>query len=352
MMRFLDSVNSYNTATVGGLAKWTACSVGGIVAWAPYGNAISLGEVLSRTIDYQDSWIVGWRIIFNEGVNWAVKGIYQGLSNGAVLITLVTQSDGTMALYAGNTLNLIGVSPSLSALHLNTEYYFEVKYSLSGGTGPISVTASFRVNGVTLISSGTGATGVMGSSLTIQDSKSNQHAFFPSNITGETLARDFYIADGQTEAGTGCVTDFVGDLSIGSPTCIYPDQDVTTQWSATGSPQFEQINEQYAEENVGSSIFSNTPGQIDNFNWQPVSPFVGAIIAVQYGVYMNKDGEGSRTVQQTVGPTAGFEKLGPDISPSDSFVYFLLCMDQDPGTNEQWTQAGFNSTQFGVNLVA
>jgi hypothetical protein len=343
MMRFMDSADTYNT-DVGGNAKWTTFNATSVPN-GRNGRGIQLGENLSRTIDYQDEWYVGFAIILNEGVGFANTSIYACLSNGTTLATLRTQSDGTLALYAGNTLNLIGYSPSLQALHLNTWYYIEINVSFAGGMGNITASGSVRVNGVVLIMPKSESTGVMGSSLIINDSKANQHLFLPSNIDGTTVIDDVYIAD----TNGGSVTTFAGDIAIGT---LFPRQDVTTQWSATGTPQYQQINGQYAEDQPTTNIYSNTSGQYDNFDWQPVNPFTGAIVAVQYGIYMNKDGEGSRTVAQTVGNTGSIELTGPNISPSDSFVYFLLCMDTDPATSAQWTQGGFNGTQFGVQLVA
>jgi hypothetical protein len=343
MLRFLESGDHYNSDT-GGNAKWQVFSANS-VAGGRTGRGLEVGIQCSKTIDYQSEWIVGWAFILNEGVGFAVANLYQLSSCGVALVTLKTLSDGTLALYGGNSAVFLGASDPLKALHLNTWYYVEVKMQLAGGSGVINVAASCRVNGVIFIAPATVSTGVSGSALIINDSKANQHQFYASNISGNTVIDDIYIADTQT----GDVIDFVGDITV---FCLYPRADVTTDWSATGSPSYTQVNEQYAENSPGTNIFSNTIGQIESFDWQPIASFVGTIIGVHYGVYAMKDAEGSRTINQTVGPGGSPELTGPNISPSDTFVYFFIAMDRDPGTAATWTQAGFNSTQFGITMSA
>lgn len=214
---------------------------------------------------------------------------------------------------------------------------------VSGGSGAISLTASCRLNGLNFISSGTAPTGVNGSGLVINDSKANQHVFSAANISGNTTVDDIYIADGQT----GFVTNFIGDISIG---CLYPNGDVTTSFNATGSPSFAQINELYANLTSGTNIYSNVVGDVDNFNWQHVAAFTGGIIGVHYGILAKKDIEGSRVVTATVG--SGATPRGNVFSPSDDYAYFFLAMDEDPDTSSQWTQADFNTKQFGVKIEA
>jgi len=113
--------------------------------------------------------------------------------------------------------------------------------------------------------------------------------------------------------------------------------------------QFSQINSQFPLGDT-SYVYTNVINSIDNFFYQPVSPFNGDIFGVQYLLYMRKDQEGTRAVQQFAGPSGSPEASGPVWYLGDSYLYYIWDLDVDPATMTQWTQSGFNNTKFGFLL--
>ena len=201
---------------------------------------------------------------------------------------------------------------------------------------------TFRVNGVQIMT-GSANTQSNLNQLLLQTPTANNHAFLAVGVNGPSLACDFLFIRCD---GTGLVNKFAGDVEISA---VFPDADITTQWSSTGTPHYSQINE-HIPDGDSSYISSNTAGQVDAFNFQPLSPFTGTVIGIHYLAFARKDDEGSRTFTLLV---SGVEPVGcPAFSPSDDYIYFTFAMDADPDTGAAWTPTSFNSKVFGVKLLS
>ena len=352
MMQFMDSVDHYNT-NAELYVKWTTLGNGTFITTGRNGQGIALGQV-NKACTLQSEWIVGWAVNFEASTGFGPIEPHYFLSNvNQTIFVLAIDTDGSISLWGGPGTTTF-IASSLTAtppffLHPNTWYYFEVKIILSN-TNNISVTATLKVNNVT-VAAGTCSTGINGNTFLVPGATANFHSWVNIDIFGNSVIDDINIKD-----ATGAFNnDFVGDIRIG---CLFPRQDVLTQWTglAPGN-QFSQINNVtplgdssyvYATSNPMSPT---TP--YDNFNWQPVPPFLGNIIAVQYLVYARKDDEGTREIQQfcNVPGSADPGALSPVWSLSDTYVYYYYDMDVDPETSAPWTQAGFNGKQFGFQLI-
>lgn len=346
-MRYMDSCDHYDESAYIGL-KWTGNVLGGeSVPNGRNGRGIAPGAGVIKTLDYQASWVIGFAYNPENTGKWLHSIIYYlSATNVNTMLTLVVEDDGTLSLYGGNNLNLIGNTAGNFSLHQNTWNYFEVKSELSG-TMPISVLGTLRVNGVTLIE-GTAETGWNATDTLLGLGTANVHGFTGGGtVDSVPICDDFYIA---AIDGTGSVNDFAGDLQLG---VLFPRADVTMDWTAVGGDTatgWDHVNEQFAEANDDTIyIEDNNAGDKVNFEWQPVSPFTGAIIAVHYGVLNRKDQEGTRTFQQYA---QGSYFNGPITSPGDAYDYTFYAMDEDPATSMPWTQDGFNAATFGIKLIS
>lgn len=358
---FMDGCEHYDT-TSGIYLKWTNQAFAQSTASGRHGRGISLtqgGAYVAKTLTHQNGWVVGWamNILVSGSGGVGGSGLYGGTNVSSGLITVEILSDWTLAIYAGNNF-AVGSSPF--SLHPNTWYYFEFKYTLgTGGMGGANVTialATLKVNGNIVATCSNIDSGIPLNSLLVQSATVDYHSFACPNVIGTTTLDDVVIAD---LTGNGVVNDFFGDVTVGA---IFPNGDSTIQWTPNpAGSSFSLVNSQFAEGSAGY-IASNTPNQHDVFTWQPLPADTGAIVALHYGVFAKKDGEGTRSIQTTIGgasipttPAAGssapFSGYPPPIwYPGDTYCYFFFAMDSQPGSLTPWTAAAVNGTSFGINL--
>ena len=350
---FMDSCDHYDQTSYIGL-KWNVLGIGtSSTSAGRNGRGIQFNNSggLGKSCPHNSSWVFGWAInIGNTEGAFGEGSFYQASHAGdTTLFTIFSEGDGSVSIYAGNGRTTLIANSGSSGLFLKSGvwYWFDCKFEITGTT-PMSITATFRVN-TQVWCTGSGSTGINVSSLLLQTATTNFHQFF--NPSGVTSIDDIAIFPID---GTGSVNDFFGDTML---SVLFPRADVTANWTAVGgstSTMWDHVNDQFAEANDDTIyIKSDTAGQDANMQWQPVSvPAGGSIIAVHYGVLARKDAEGSRSFEQTVGPTGGFLQLGPTWFPGDSYAYYFFGMDQDPNTGAPWTATGFDGTDFGVQLVS
>lgn len=312
----------------------------------PYG--LFLGSV-SKTLAPCNKWVVGWALNMMT-TNAVANGPIYSLTNcGQALGGVNILPDWTFALYAGNGV-LIGTSqatlPGFS-VHTGTWYYFECMTEFGeGSSGQVSVSMVFRVNGqIVATSNGFQDSGILISNLINQSATGDQHIFVnPALNLSNSYASDFYI---YPLGVGGAYSTFLGDLTS---LAIFPNGDVLTEWTANpNGPHFSLVNSQFSENSPGY-IASDTPNQEDKFTWQPIPAFNGSIILVHCGALAWKDDEGSRSFQLTNADT--INTVSPVVFPGDTPVYYFYGMDIDPNTGAPWTQAGFNSSIFGIKLIS
>ena len=351
MMEFMDSFDHYNTSDEL-VAKWTTAN-GSSLGPGRNGQGLILAGVM-KSLSLQTEWITGFafNIKTSTGLG-AIEPLYQILNVNTTIGTMAVDTDGSISLWAGNGFNnLIATTLTDSPpfyLHPNQWYYCEIKWVITPGMNT-AVGATLKINNVQ-VAFGSASSGLNANNFLVPGSGANVHQWSNLDIFGNVVLDDLNIKN----ANGAFNNDFIGDVKIG---CLYPRQDVLTQWNGLiPGNQFSQINSQFP---VGDSSYvyatsdphaPTTPS--DNFNWQPVSPFVGSIIAVQYLVYARKDDEGTREIQQFFGtPGSSFPgALSPVWSLGDTYLYYYYDMDINPSTGSAWGVADFNSSQFGFQLV-
>lgn len=337
VLEFMESATPYALADINSLLRfWTQIfAAGGVGANTngPSGRrAIGMqpGSVLSKTWLHTAQRTVGWRFMMEPGPGIGTADVYQAFNVGTRIFFLRLEPDGTFTLRTPSTI----LATTTFSIHTNTFYYIELKYSMSGTTD-ISVTAELRIDGE-VKANGTGASGVNTNTLINGLATVNRQSWAGSGLLVSNLL-DFYSTSGST---------YYGDIKLGK---IVPNGDVTTDWSATGAPAYAQVNEVPPNDDT-SYIFSNTPTQVENFDWEDISPFSGTIKGIQYRILARKDDEGSRAVEMTVGPSGAYEFESDPFYLDDSYVYYTIALDSDPGDGA-WTAANFNAKRFGVKLI-
>ena len=363
----MDGCEHYDTIP-GIYLKWTNAAFASPTASGRNGRGISLnqgGAYVAKTLNHQVSWVVNWamNILISGGGGTGPSGIYVGANVGTGLVGITVETDWTLSIYAGGNL---AMNSSPFSIHPNSWYYYEFKYELGvgGSSGNnITVVGTLKVNGNIVVTCAGVDTGINLNTLLIQTATVDYHNFICPNIVGTSTIDDIIIADCS---GNGLHNDFMGDIAIG---VIFPNGDSSITWTPTPSgSSYSLVNSQFVEDSAGT-ISSNTPSQVDVFNWQPLPSTVGTIIALHYGIFAKKNGEGTRAIQPTVGgssiPTLPFnESVAPYSAPfsgypppiyypGDTYVYYFFAMDSQPGgTPVAWTVAVVNGTTFGVELYS
>jgi hypothetical protein len=346
--------------------KWTNQDFAAPTASGRNGRGISLtqgGAFVAKTLNHQSEWVVGFAMNFLVSGSGGVgtSPFYASTNVDSVIAGVSLLHDWTVAIAAGNNYS----GPSIISLHPNTWYYFEFKYQIGvGGAGGsnATVTGSLKVNGTVVCTCTDLDSGSPISSFIVQTATVDYHNFLCPNIIGTTSLDDVVIADCS---GNGEVNDFFGDVKIGA---IFPASDGSIQWTPTPSgPSFSLVNSQFPE-NSNGTISSNAVGQSDVFGFQTLPPDTGAIVAIHYGIYAKKDGEGTRAIQPTVGgsavptlpannansppsaPYAGYPP--PEYFVGDTYCYYFFAMDSQPGgAPVPWTAGAVNGTTFGVKIT-
>lgn len=340
-LEYMESATPYAVGDVESLLRrWTQIfSSGGVGAANITGTnrngralALGAGSTVSKTLTQKTSWTVGWAFYANTSGGWGTNDIYQGFNVGSRIFYVRLEPDGTLSIRTANAI----IHQSTIALHMNTWYYIEVAYSLSGTTD-IGVTATLYVNGEN-VAAGTAGSGVNVNTLINQLATINRHSFSTGGITGSTYLRDMYILSDTTLPW--------GDVRLGR---IMPNGDVTTDWSSTTTPAYTCVNEVPPDDD-GSYISSNTVDQKELFDWEDVSPFSGTIKGIQYSILARKDGEGSRAILHTVGAAGSEATVDGPFYVDDNYVWYHVPMETDP-TAGAWTIASLNAQRFGVKLA-
>ncbi len=257
--RFLDSFLHYNTSQI--LRKWTN-SVNTIGAWVitpgvgRWGTAglvytlNSAGRVLQKTLDNQQTWVVGVAMKWNTlpGSTDAIIVVYDG---GSRQVDLRVSPTGQLVATRNGTV----LGTSAAALASGSFAFVEIKVVIaSGAGGSFTVT----VNGVAVLT------------LTAINTQATGNAFASTvglgspdgNSTGQTVTfSDLHILD-----GTGSVTNtLIGDCRVD---CLLPASDsAIVQWNPGGSggaTHYTHVNEVPADDDT-SYVQDNVVGHEDEY---------------------------------------------------------------------------------------
>lgn len=367
--RFCDSFDHYATAEIN--LKWTqmfGCSISTAQQrTGPNSMFFESGllnpALASITLDYQTVWTVGFALFIPTNASGLSNGgaIYQLVNCGTTLMNLFLQDDFTFTVNIGNSLTSYG-GPSSASIHMGVWYYIECQNTLSsvtiGSNTFVTTTTIVRLNGVQILAPPSQNLNININSLITGAANANRHIF--SGIQGSpngAYMDDLYITDGQTSGNNS----FLGDVSISA---LYPDADASpldfSIFPATPTTHYTKINEEPPDGDT-TYIYDNNPGATppttgdkDDWDWQPVSSFVGTIPAVHYLLYARKDDAGSRGICHTIGnsqlpPGTGGVLGTPIFSLPMDYVYCRIPLDTN-ASGSAWTVSNFNSQDFGVQI--
>jgi hypothetical protein len=372
MNEFCDSFGIYKLAVTGTpasfgpsqvslLTRWNAIGTGSTQAGvlANKGNRgnpalyLPFGASIAKTFSRQTTYTVGFRLnmgcaagVGNDTVSLIDLG---NIANGGaqILASLLVKADGSVLVF-GNGLTGTPIFTTPVAVAANTDCYLEFSATISGTTN-MNVAAEVRVNGVT-VGAGNANIGRNANTLAL-GAASFKFLYLNSGIAtpGQAYISDFYINNGAGATNTGFLAGTVAPYEqVGF---LLPSADGSQlDWTPlSGSVHYTEINE-IPQDGDASYVSAGTPGHIDTYHWQAIPTFAGTIPTVQMSFCASSDQEGTRTFQGNIGPGGGQQQT-PEFGLCSGNFYRSGSFDLDPTTGKPWTQAAFNSRQFGIGLV-
>lgn len=309
------------------------------------GTSIALQGGIGKTLAYKNERWFGLACYISNGQS--IPFFMQFGSGGAVLVYITIELDSTISIKVGPGNTSIWNSAPL-VVTTDVFHYFEFHVLLGGGT-PITVSCDLHVDGQTWASTITGNTGYNSSNLIIDGAYMNQITVGGASGSGQTIYLcDIYCLNSDTTDINGHTTSldtFLGDVDIDT---ILPVADNTTNWTpSSGSVHYVLVDEVPPDDDT-TYISSDTPTNLDDFEFEQIVGFSGTILGAQLLVYAKKDAEGTRTIEGTVGGTAQVNNNGTEQYLYDYYDYFIFPLDSDNGT--PWTVTNFNAERFGVFL--
>lgn len=223
---------------------------------------------------------------------------------------------------------------STVGLVANTWYYIEYRLLSSNTVGEVEL----YVNGVQEVNVGTLDTRGTGDPDTIT-------LRCPAAVYG-WKCDDFYLLD-----TTGSVNnDFLGEVKVAT---IYPDGDVTNDWTAvgTGTTNADRVDEAAADGDT-TYVHSSTAAEQERYDYEALPTDSDVVHGVQVVPLTRKvDDGGSRTFRTTAYSVAT-ESTGSTVGLGDSYLYYPQIYELDPDASAAWTETTVNAAKFGYEIVA
>ena len=350
--RFMDSFDYYSTAQMS--RKWrlhgsTSFTEITSVTVRTGGNSYEGGFAfgfLDRTFDNQATWIIGFAyypFTFNTGGSTALVQIRDEATTHC---TLRVNSNGLLEVFRSTAVAVTDGRATSLPLHYRTWNYIEWKVTIADSIAADS--CKVRVNEVEVINVAAG-----------QDLQSTANAAANViRINGNTSQQtgfidDLYIFDGTEGGGTEPTNDdFAGDVKVAAH---FPDGNGATS-DFLGSDGNSVDNHLLVDENPADDdstyTESSTPGEIDLYTFDDLATTPNSIKAIQINSITKKSDAGSRTIRSVTRPVST-NFLGASKSPSvASYINEIEILNEDPETGLAWTEAGFNATEFGIEIEA
>jgi hypothetical protein len=345
---FCDSLDHNDLSTDAGVRqKWTELCNSNAIAGRIYGPSIGriLGKNAFRGDGNQDR---GFYKVLTTTVDTMGVGawfFFEGVPNGRFLylgelsstnlngVHVDVRGDAAGHLQITRNGTQLGANSTLTVL-ANTWYWIELKVKVHDTLGTYEV----KVNGTTYIS-GTGAdTRNGGTGIPTGGGWCTQ-----GNVG--TRFSDFVIWD-----TTGAVAnDFFGPIQIH---CRRPiEAGNYAQWTPNYGPNFANVGDVSAPDDLSTFNQSATAGQKDTFKGADLPISSGSVLGIQHVIRAKQDGGAARTLRpiQRSGST---DYNGTSFSVPGSFAYQLEAKSINPATSAAYTVSDVNDAEFGYELVS
>lgn len=252
---------------------------------------------------------------------------------GAVQLSVTFNSDGSMSVYRGNGVTLLGTSAP-NSLSFNTWLWVEIKAFCSDTVGTVEI----RVQGnpvLVITGADTQASAVNGFG----------RVRFGSNETSGTTdgGKDIRFDDLVIwdTAGTDN-TDFMGIRRCA--TSLMTGDGALEQWvPSSGVDSWAMIDEVPA--NTTDYVSGNVVGDISEFTKAALSILATSIAGIRLSVYAANSDAGVAKFRMGIN-SAGNVVNSAEITPSTTFGRSSVIIERDPNGNVPWTKTAFDAASI------
>jgi len=327
MLRFFDGFES-QTAT-----EWTNQS--GIWSLAAAGrlggNAIDIsGPCLSKTIDSQPSWFVGFGF---KPPRPDMPGVFAGLMDGGTMqVQLSFANTGTNLVVSNGNGTVLGTA--VINYEQGVWHFYELNVVFSATAGSVIL----KRDGATLLT----LTNVN----TIHSANATADTLWLTSNNGQCLYDDVYMCDAT---GTRNNT-FLGDCRV---TLWVPTQDGVHKdfIPSTGTSHYAMVDD-VPSDGDATYVSSGTVGAIDTYR-TPAATFAGTVKGLKVGVTARKDDAGNRSVGIVIGDGVDpVTQLGANFALTTVYTRQVTAvMETNPLTGNPWTLADIQADEFGLEVT-
>lgn len=279
---------------------------------------------------------------------------------GPFVLTSVANGGGSLAIYNG------AITGGGSNAYVN--YYFNsggfsnannnqiaakcassnaaaLVLSVSGAITPETIT-SFAVSATTFTLSAVNATSnVFTGTIMSGGTPANVYTGYNFNVTGFGNAAN-NVVGAQCTASTNTSFTIIASSAVGLVT------ETHAAIATIQNPVQIGINQTGTRPNGdGVYVYDSVAGEIIDYTHQQLTGIVGNILGVCHYSYVRKDDVGTKIFVQWTN-SAGTIESSSNVSPGNTYQYWLDILENDPNTSTQFTLAGFNATNFGVKVIS
>ena len=336
--RFIDG---FDYSAVGDLSrKWTLANPNGVDLPRNGVGGVrftSTSQQLSKTLDDQPSWIVGFA--FKSGTIFGI--IVTFIDNITTQCSLSIAPDGALGVVRGISTAVAG-GRSVAILRADNWYYIEMKVTIANSIAANSCVVRINEQIVLTVDAG--------EDLQVTGNATADVVRFPGNFNGAGFD-DVYIFDGTDGGGTEPTNDdFAGDMKVEAH---WPDGNGTTNnflgSDADSVDNYLLVDEAITDDDT-TYVESSTIGHIDLYTVDNLAETPLDFRVVQINSVVRKDDSGTKTVRAVVRP-ASTNFFGASKSPVDgTYTNEIEILNEDPNTEAAWTESGFNATEFGLEI--
>lgn len=317
-------------------------------------GGVSSAGLMAVYADRNAEAFIGWRVRspanLSGGTNsgrWFI--FYDAVAGGIQFSVFFNRNNYSVQVFTGGGSGAnpaSGTSIGLSANNVwtdNTWELVEIHAKIHGSAGEVEV----RVRGETVLH------------LTGQNTKITANAWFdsiglvPDPFSGGASNSyldldDHYYCDTTSDSGTSANNTFMGD--VGTRTLFATGDGSVHFIPNSGANNYSRINETAMDSDTSYNS-SATPGDEDQFTFQPMINAIPVIYGVQVTIAVRKDDVGPRVIKTGLvsGGTTGY---GANHSLPDTYAYFTDMWILNPDTTANWTRTEVNAALGLYNLVS
>lgn len=331
-LRFVDSFDTYNATNM--YSKWTSSSGLVIGASGRRGTSaaqLTSGNLMTKTLDNQVTWIVGVAYKFNT---FATAGDIITLLDGATIqAALRLNADFTLSVTRGGAGAGVVLGTTTFLLVQDVYYYIELKVTIDNTTG----SAEVRIDELSKLS------------LSNVDTQNSANAYASTVKLGVVGAANHYFDDLYICDGSGTANNnFLGTCQVDA---LLPNAEGTNlQWTpSTGTLHYAVVDE--SPPNTTDYVSDAVAANRDSWNY-PALPAITnpSVIGVQLILVAQKDDTGARSIKPLCKSGATTNVLAAQ-ALNTAWTAHLGIWETNPNTATAWTIATVEAAEFGVEDV-